>query len=136
MKLNDEELLTAPTKAKVYKIYDGQGLFAEVPPRGNIRWRFKYRFGGKEKKLSLGVYPKVSIIEARNRLAQLRALLELGVDPSVDRRESKANHHSIVAEFGALLQERQYTAQRLQEYEEYTAILKTTLVSLKETLSN
>lgn len=134
MRLTDEDLLKAPHKAKSYKIYDGKGLFVEVPSKGNIRWRFKYRFEGKEKKLSLGIYPAISISQARQRLKQLKLLLDEGIDPALDRKTSKANHRNILLELEELLAARQYNAKRIKEYEEYTAVLRTTLVSLKDAL--
>lgn len=82
MKLTDEELLTAPAKQKIYKIYDGAGLFVEIPPTGSIRWRFKYKFDGKEKKISLGLYPQITIGEARKKRNEFKKFLSKGIDPA------------------------------------------------------
>lgn len=89
MKLTDEILLNAEKREKVYKLYDGNGLSAEVPPRGNIRWRYKYRFEGKEKRLSVGVYPETTIDVARGLRDELRKLLHEGVDPAIRRKQNK-----------------------------------------------
>ena len=62
----------------------------EVAPAGGKWWRFKYRHGGKEKRLSLGVYPEVSLAEARERRDAARKLLAQGIDPSATRRAEKA----------------------------------------------
>jgi len=70
---------------KSYKIFDGRGLFIEVPATGNKRWRFKYHFDGKEKLLALGVWPNVSLREARAQADQARTLLSRGADPSVQK---------------------------------------------------
>lgn len=86
MRLCDEELLTCPRRQKLYKIFDGLGLYAEVPPTGNIRWRYKYSFEGKEKRLSVGVYPDISIEQARVKHKELRAMLALGIDPGAERK--------------------------------------------------
>ena len=66
---------------KVQKLFDGGGLYIEVPRKGNKRWRLKYRFEGKEKRLSLGVYPEVSLRLARERKTEYRELLARGIDP-------------------------------------------------------
>jgi len=67
---------------KPYKLYDSGGLYLEVSPRGGKWWRWKYRFQGKEKRLSLGVFPKVSLLEARSKRDAFRALLKEDKDPS------------------------------------------------------
>jgi hypothetical protein len=70
-----------PTE-KAYKIFDNRGLFLLVTPAGRKLWRFKYRYGGKEKQLSLGIYPLVSLTEAREKRDTFRALVVEGIDPS------------------------------------------------------
>lgn len=89
MKLSDLELQTCPRRLRAYKVFDGNGLYAEIPPTGNIRWRAKYSFGGKEKRLSLGLYPEVTIEQARARCEELKAQVKNGVDPSASRRMLK-----------------------------------------------
>lgn len=68
------------------KHFDGGGLYLDVKPAGRY-WRMKYRFGGKEKLLALGVYPEVSLAEARRGRDEARARLREGVDPSAERQE-------------------------------------------------
>jgi hypothetical protein len=70
----------AATK-KPYKMGDAGGLFLEVPPSGRKRWRMKYRFGGKEKRLSFGVYPDISLNQARAQRDTARGMLAAGIDP-------------------------------------------------------
>jgi hypothetical protein len=65
MKLNDEIIQSAEPKDKPYRLFDGLGLYIEVAPSGTKAWRVKYRFQGKEKRLSLGIYPDISIELAR-----------------------------------------------------------------------
>lgn len=89
MKLCDEELLTCPRGAKNVKLSDGDGLFAELPPNGNIRWRFRYIFAGRETQISLGLYPDVSIDNARKLRDEARDLLSRGINPSDERRASR-----------------------------------------------
>jgi hypothetical protein len=58
-KLTDPAVKNAAAKEKPYKLADGRGLYLEVMPNGSKYWRLKFRFGGKEKRLALGVYPTV-----------------------------------------------------------------------------
>ncbi|MEP6899211.1 MAG: integrase arm-type DNA-binding domain-containing protein, partial [Rhodanobacter sp.] len=74
---------------RTQKVFDGGGLFLEVRPTGSKYWRLKFRIGGKEKSLSFGVYPEVSLAEARKRRDAARALLRDGVDPSQERKQQK-----------------------------------------------
>ena len=69
-KLTDTAIRAAKPKDKIYKLTDGEGLYIEVAPSGGKWWRVKYRFEGKEKRLSLGVYPQVGLREARKKLAE------------------------------------------------------------------
>src|SRR5690606_21321655 len=68
---------------------DFDGLQLLVRPNGRKLWRFAYRFGGKQKQLALGVYPTVTLAEARDRRDAARKLLSNGTDPSLERRLSK-----------------------------------------------
>lgn len=72
------------------KYSDGRGLLLYVSPSGGKWWRFVYRFEGKQKQLSLGVYPDISLKEARERRDAARNLLANGVDPSENRKAAKA----------------------------------------------
>ena len=82
MSLTDATLKNAKAKDKPYKLFDSGGLFVLVHSNGSKYWRFKYRFEGKEKLLSLGKYPKVKLKEAREAHGKARELLEEGLDPS------------------------------------------------------
>jgi len=75
---------------KPYKMGDSRALFLLVTPSGGKWWRFKYRFGGKEKQLSLGVYPDVPLAEAREKRDTLRALLADGTNPSAHVKMERA----------------------------------------------
>ncbi|HQR02849.1 MAG: integrase arm-type DNA-binding domain-containing protein [Proteobacteria bacterium] len=90
MPLTDAAIRKAKSAAKPVRLYDSGGLYLEVAPAGGKWWRLKYRFGGKEKRLSLGVYPDVGLKEARERRDGARKLLAEGVDPGEHRKEQKA----------------------------------------------
>jgi integrase len=72
-----------------YKIADGEGLFLLVTPSGSKYWRMKYFFAGKEKLLALGVYPEITLADARERRAQARKVLAAGNDPGKVKKEAK-----------------------------------------------
>lgn len=80
-----------------YKMSDGGGLFLLVTPKGGKWWRIKYRYAGRENQLSLGVYPKVSLDEARARRQALRALLAQGIDPSAYLKAERAAQRAEAA---------------------------------------
>lgn len=90
MPLSDTTIRNAKPADKPRKLADGGGLYIEVAPSGGKWWRFKYRFEGKEKRLSLGVYPDVGLKDAREKHAEARKLLAAGVDPSANKKASKA----------------------------------------------
>jgi integrase len=89
MTLKDVSIRNAKPKEKVYKLFDGEGLYLEVVPAGGKYWRLKYRFAGKERRLALGVYPDVSLADARERRGQARKALAAGNDPGEIKREAK-----------------------------------------------
>ena len=76
---------------KAVRVFDGLGLYLEISPRGGKWWRLKYRFGGKEKLLSMGTYPDTSLKKAREKRDEARHLLAAGVDPSSVRKATKAS---------------------------------------------
>jgi hypothetical protein len=87
--LKDASVRNAKPKEKMYRLFDGGGLYLEVTPKGGKYWRFKYRFAGKEKRLALGVYPDLSLADARELHAQARKALALGDDPGEVKKETK-----------------------------------------------
>lgn len=92
MALTDTAIRAAKPKDKAFKLYDEAGLFIQVTPSGGKWWRFKYRFDDKEKLLSLGTYPEVSLLDARERRNNARKLLasEPPIDPSAKRQADDA----------------------------------------------
>ena len=81
----------AKPKEKAYRISDGKGLYLEITPNGSKRWRFRYFFDGKEKLISLGVYPEISLKEARERHLEARNKVANDIDPSAERQLKKAS---------------------------------------------
>ncbi|SBW05773.1 putative phage integrase [uncultured Alphaproteobacteria bacterium] len=88
--LTNTAVFSAKPREKAYKLFDGQGLFLNVTPTGGKLWRLKYRFGGKEKLLSLGKYPEISLATARELAFEARKQLSLGVDPGAAKQAAKA----------------------------------------------
>jgi integrase len=87
--LTDIKIRKEAPRDKAFRMYDSRGLYLEVSPAGGKWWRWKYRFGGKEKRLSLGVYPDVSLAKARDRREVARKLLSDGIDPAENRKAIK-----------------------------------------------
>src|SRR6516164_2524103 len=101
MPLTDKAIKAARPREKPYKMADGHGMFLLVRPDGSKYWRLKYRFGGKEKLLALGVYGdapgSISLKEARDARDDARQLLRAGRDPSEERKAAKAVKRSETA---------------------------------------
>ncbi|TCW43016.1 integrase [Phytobacter diazotrophicus] len=89
MMLNARKVEAAKGQEKSYKLADGGGLYLQVEPNGSRYWRMKYRFGGKEKRLSFGVYPTVSLADARQKREEAKKLLALGDDPGEVKKAKK-----------------------------------------------
>ncbi|KVP18849.1 integrase [Burkholderia ubonensis] len=106
MPLTDTAIKNAKPADKPVRLFDGGGLYLEVAPSGGKWWRLKYRFGGKEKRISLGVYPDVPLKEARERRDKARALLEAGADPGEAKKaEKRAARLSTENSFEAVARE-------------------------------
>ena len=88
--LSDAEVAAAVPRARMWRLYDSKGLILEVHPNGGKYWRLKYRFGGKEKRLALGVFPGVAVSVARGRRDEMRKMLASGIDPGELRKEERA----------------------------------------------
>lgn len=88
-KLSDAKIRSSQPKDKPYKIVDGEGLFMLVNPNGAKYWRLAYRHRQKQKTLALGVYPKVTLANARNARHDAKALIQEGIDPVRERKSKK-----------------------------------------------
>jgi len=87
--LSDTQIKKAKPKDKMYKMFDGDGLYLEVKPSGKKVWRFKYRLNNKEKTYTIGEYPTISLKEARNAILELREMVINGIDPVQKRQEQQ-----------------------------------------------
>lgn len=85
MKLNTRQVDTAKAQNKPYKLSDGGGLYLLVNPTGSKYWRLKYRVAGKEKLLSVGVYPDVTLADARSKREDAKRIIAAGGDPSQEK---------------------------------------------------
>lgn len=90
MALTDTEIRKAKARSSAYRMSDGGGLYLQVPPAGGKLWRWKYRFDGREKLMTFGGYPDVSLSLARERHVAARKLLATGTDPMSERKAEKA----------------------------------------------
>lgn len=88
--LKDIQCKNAKPTEKSYRLADEKGLYLEITPKGAKYWRMKYRFGGKEKRLAIGVYPEINLKEARLKRDDARRLLADGIDPAIHRKAVKA----------------------------------------------
>jgi len=98
MPLYDAAIRRVKATEKQQKLSDGGGLFLLVHPNGSRYWRWKYRVNGKEKLLGMGIYPEVSLAEAREAREDARRLLASGVDPSEHRKAATASRASVDGE--------------------------------------
>ncbi len=87
--LSEIKIRNAKPQKSEYKLFDGGGLFLLVTPSGGKLWRFRYPFDKKEKKLSLGIYPEISLHDARKRRDEARSQLAHGIDPGAVRKAQK-----------------------------------------------
>ena len=94
MPLTDTKIRLIKPKEKVFRVFDEKGLYLEISPKGGKWWRLKYRFNGLEKRISLGVYPSVTLKQARDRRDDARRLLGSGINPSEHRKNVKADSQS------------------------------------------
>ena len=78
----------AKPKGKQYKLTNGQGIYLRVYPNGSKYWQLQYWFEGKQKILSLGVWPDVSLTEARDERFEAKKKIKVGIDPNDKRKES------------------------------------------------
>ena len=100
-----------PKDKKMVKVYDGSGLYLLVYPDGKKYWRLKYRIHGKEKLISLGTYPDVSLGQAREKAKAERQKLENNIDPSFDRQINKQKAKEAAANSFVAIAREWYTKQ-------------------------
>lgn len=105
MPLTDTQIRAAKAVDREVKLYDGLGLYLVVNPRGSKLWKMRYSYGGRERKLSFGRYPEISLRDARDKRDEARKVIAAGNDPSLLKRKAKlaaqfnfANTFEAVAE--------------------------------------
>ncbi|MBF0483019.1 MAG: tyrosine-type recombinase/integrase [Desulfovibrionaceae bacterium] len=105
MALTDIAVKNAKPGPKTIRLRDERGLYLEISPKGGKWWRLRYTFGGKANMLSLGVYPDITLKDARTRRDEARKLIANGVDPSATRKASKAQTVADAETFEAVTRE-------------------------------
>lgn len=106
MPLSDSKIRNLKPLDRVQKLSDGGGLYLYVPPQGSKLWRMNYRFEGKQKTLSFGPYPAVSLAEARSKREEAKAVLRDGNDPSKKAKQEKYQQHlASISTFNAIADE-------------------------------
>jgi len=113
MPLSDTAIRKAKPTDKPQKLADGGGLYLLLNKNGSKWWRLKYRFDGKEKLLSLGVYPDTGLAEARSKRDAARKQLAMGIDPGAHRKAEKAAGAERAANSFAVVAEEWLAKQRL-----------------------
>ena len=91
MALTNIEIKNAKPKAKQYKLSAGLGLYLVISPKGGKWWRVRYRFAGKQKELSVGTYPKITLKKATLLRDEIRAMVDADIDPAYKRKIEKLN---------------------------------------------
>lgn len=99
MALTDTAIRNAKPKDKAYVLNDGRGLNLEISPKGGKWWRLRYTFGGKPNRISLGTYPEISLVQARERREEARKLIAQGIDPSNVRKDARAQEQQQIETF-------------------------------------
>lgn len=120
--LSDTQVKKAKPTDAAYRMADSGGLFVFITPAGGKLWRLRYRYDGKEKTLSLGSYPEVSLLDARRARDAAKEMLKSGRDPSlqkkldklVGKREAAETFEAIAREWHAL-QKPRWTRQHAWE---------------------
>ncbi|MCY1295058.1 Prophage integrase IntA [compost metagenome] len=122
--LTDSAVRTAKPREKLYRLSDTQGLCLEITTTGSKLWRFRYRFAGKPKMISLGAYPEVTLAKARELRTAARSLVADGVDPSLHKQAEKRAREAESYTFEKLAEEwYAYNSPRWAEATAYKARL-------------
>lgn len=96
MPLTDLEIRRSKPREKSYTLNDGNGLSLLIEPNGSKGWRFRYRFDGKPKMLSLGTYPTISLTDARQKRDEAKKLVVTGINPSEVRKREKQDRQNAI----------------------------------------
>lgn len=129
--LTAKQVDNAKPKDKSYTMFDGGGMYLEVTTQGSRRWRLKYRFDGKERRTSLGIYPAVSLSEARKKRDEAKVELAKGINPFIER----TLEYKAAAQKGTTSNKRNFrdiANTYLQEAEETQSLSETYIVRLRK----
>ena len=125
MTLSEFSVRKAKPQDRAYKLTDGGGLYLHVHPGGSKLWRLKYRHQGKEKVLSFGPYPLVTIAEARRKRDEAKQLLLDGIDPGAKKKQDRLSAEAMARQtFGLVADE--YLEQQQAKGAAAATITKTT----------
>jgi hypothetical protein len=95
--LTDVKVRSLKARDRQYKIGDGRGLFLVITTNGSKYWRFRYRFVDREKSLAIGVYPDISLAEARDKAHEAHKMLANDIDPGADKQNKKRERRLAAA---------------------------------------
>ena len=114
-KLTEMTIKKAKPKEKQYKLSDGEGMYLRIYPNGSKYWQLKFRFEGKHKTLSFGVWPEVGIIEAREKRFEARKIIKQGIDPLQDKKQEIINKNERELEAEKEKQRKSTTLKKVAE---------------------
>ncbi|HBL7461061.1 TPA: integrase arm-type DNA-binding domain-containing protein [Escherichia coli] len=115
MALTDTKVRSAKPEEKEYSLVDGDGMSLLVKPSGSKYWRFRFRFGGKQHLMAFGVYPDVSLADARKKREEARKLVAAGIDPREHKRAVKEEQAKEIITFEKVAREWLVTNQKWSE---------------------
>ncbi|QCJ71576.1 integrase [Providencia heimbachae] len=122
MALTDTKVRAAKPDEKAYTLTDSDGLFLYVHPNGSKYWRFRFRFGGKQHLIAFGVYPEISLADARERRDTARKQVALGIDPREHKKELKEEQQKEFNTFEKVARDWHATNQRWSEGHSYRVL--------------
>ena len=122
MALTDTKVRAAKPDEKAYTLTDSDGLFLYVHPNGSKYWRFRFRFGGKQHLMAFGVYPEISLADARERRDAARKQVALGIDPRELKKELKEEQQKEFNTFEKVARDWHATNQRWSEGHSYRVL--------------
>ena len=115
MALTDTKVRSAKPEEKEYSLVDGDGMSLLVKPNGSKYWRFRFRFGGKQHLMAFGVYPEISLANARQKREEARKLVAAGIDPREHKRALKEEQAKEIITFEKVAREWLATNQKWSE---------------------
>ena len=122
MALTDTKVRAAKPDEKAYTLTDSDGLFLYIHPNGSKYWRFRFRFGGKQHLMAFGVYPEISLADARERRDAARKQVALGIDPREHKKELKEEQQKEFNTFEKVARDWHATNQRWSEGHSYRVL--------------